>query len=269
MAGFWRDRVVIITGASSGIGLALAEFIAKRGGKVGMIGRDATRLAESQARLGTNCEACAADVTAPEALYAAVARIEARLGPCDILIASAGIHRYTNGRKLDAALAAEAAEMININVCGVINAFAAVLPGMVARKTGTICAVSSLGALVGLPTSAAYSASKAAVLNLCDGLRVDLKPAGVRVVAIGPGFVDTPMLIKSDRIVPRRLRAVPATDAAARIATAVERGDARCFFPRGMWLRVWVISKLPPSWFAALWGWMVRRKGVLQTRGDW
>jgi short-subunit dehydrogenase len=184
------------------------------------------------------------------------------------LVASAGIHRFTHGCKFDPQVTRDANEVIATNVSGVINAFAAVLPGMVERQSGHLCAIASIAGLLGLPTASVYSAAKAAVLTLCDGLRVDLRSAGVQVTAAGPGFVDTPMIRPEGRPAPDRVRVMSASTAARRIAWAIEHGRATYFFPTRTWIQAWIASKLPPAWFAWLWAWMIRRKEALKSRGE-
>lgn len=268
-SAFWRDKVVLITGASSGIGAALATLLAQRGSKVGLIGRSHPRLAEVHARIGPGSAFAIADVADIHALAPAVQQLEARLGCCDVMIANAGIHRRTNGAKLDTAVALDAHAVITTNVCGVVNAFACVAPGMVQRRQGRLCAIASIAGLLGLPRAAVYSASKAAVLTLCDGFRVDLEPMGIRVTAVGPGFVETPMLHPDDRQTPDGLRVMSADEAARRIVRAIERGRARCFFPTGTWLKAWLVSRLPASWYVRLWGALIRKKQRMQASGEW
>ncbi|MBI5863488.1 MAG: SDR family NAD(P)-dependent oxidoreductase [Planctomycetes bacterium] len=265
-ASFWQSKTVIITGGSSGIGQALAEYIAPSGARIGLLGRDEARLraaCESARTLGSaQAEWAACDITDAAATQAAIRTLESRLGPCDVLIAGAGIHRHTNGRTF---LAEDANAVVATNVNGVINAFGAVLPGMVARGGGRLVAISSLAALRGLPTSGAYSASKAAVRTLCDGIRVDLRHTGVQVTTILPGFVDTPMLGRERREkIPRILSPGQAAD---RIASAIERGRTECAFPLRTHLVAWIISRLPLCVYGWLWDWAVQKKRARRQPG--
>jgi short-subunit dehydrogenase len=235
---FWHDKCLVITGASSGIGWALARHASGRGAKVGLIARRAQRLVELTRVVeeqGGTAASAAADVTDREALAAAVRSIEARLGSCDVLIASAGVYRKSSVLDFDAA---KAQEVIATNVQGTINAIAAVLPGMVERRRGHIAVIASIAALVALPSGSVYRASKAALVALADSLRVDLHPLGVRVTLVGPGFVDTPMITDGERATLKDL--VSADDAAARICRAIEHGREACWFPR----RTWRLAKL-------------------------
>jgi short-subunit dehydrogenase len=242
---FWSGKCVVITGASSGIGQTLAERLAKRGAKVGLLARRVERLAqiaEGIRAAGGSCAYAPADVTDATGLAAAVRQIEASLGPCDVMIANAGIYRKTDVRRFDAAAADS---VIAVNLQGVIHAFAAVLPDMVARRAGRLVAVSSIAGMLGLPGAAAYCASKAAVTTLLASLRVDLYPLGVRVTAVCPGFVDTPMITDEERAA-RKDILTPA-DAADRICRAVERGRAEAWFPRGTWWMARLARALPPT----------------------
>lgn len=240
---FWQRKCVIITGASSGIGKALAEHLADRGARVGLIARSKDRLAELAATIesaGGRVTCAPADVTDAEQATRATRILEETLGPCDVLIASAGIHRFTPGAEFDADAARA---VVTTNVHGVINAVGAVLPGMVARRSGHLVAVASIAGMVGLPAVGAYSASKAAVVALMESLRVDLHRHNVKVTTICPGFVNTP-LIAGHR--PALLKFVLSPDdAARRIARAIEHGRSEYWFPWQMWLLARFARALP------------------------
>ena len=241
---FWPGKCVVITGASSGIGRALAEHLAPRGAKLGLIARRADvldELSRSLVERGTAAAyAAAADVSDADAMAAAVEALQSALGPCDLLVANAGIYRKSRVQDFDAA---KARAVIATNVQGTLNAIAAVLPGMIRRGSGHLAAVASIAALVALPAAGVYRASKAAVVALLDSLRVDLAPLGIRVTLIGPGFVDTPMLTDEERKTIKNL--VTAEEAARRIARALERGRAECWFPRSTWLLARAAGWLP------------------------
>jgi len=237
---FWQDQRVIITGASSGIGRALAEALVARGARLGLISRRQTQLTELAESLnrGTGLLPAAtatADVTRADEVQQAVAAIERELGPCDVLIASAGIHIPTPGPRFSPA---DANAVIATNVQGVINAIGAVLPGMVERRRGHVVAIASMAGLLGLPGVAAYSASKAAVITLMESLSIDLRRYGIRTTTICPGFVDTPLLKDHDRSKLKFL--ISAREAAERTLRAVEGGKAEAWFP---W-RMWAVARL-------------------------
>jgi short-subunit dehydrogenase len=242
---FWHQKCAIITGASSGIGWKLAELLAARGARVGLLARREPLLNEL-ARLITSRSGRAtfavADVTDLRQVRTALRTLEDELGPCDVLIANAGIYRKTNGREFDPA---KANAVVATNLQGVIHAIGAVLPGMVKRRRGHLAAVSSIAGTLGLPGAAAYSASKAAVITLLESLRLDLRPLGIKVTTICPGYVDTPMITDQDRAKVKNL--VSAEDAARRIVRAIERGRAECWFPWSTRLSTRLARWLPCS----------------------
>ncbi|PWQ99248.1 SDR family NAD(P)-dependent oxidoreductase [Leucothrix arctica] len=239
----WQGKCVIITGASSGIGEALGATLVARGAKVGLIARRQKNLESLSARLsdGTSQVAFAvADVTHTKALASAVQVLEESLGPCDILIANAGIYHKTDILNFDAA---RENAVIATNTQGVINSIAAVLPGMVSRQQGHIVAVSSIAAMIGLPAAASYSASKAALVTLFQSLRIDLHPHGVKATIAAPGFVDTPLITDEERETLKDL--ISAEQAADRICNAIERNCSVDWFPWQTWLVCRLLSFLP------------------------
>lgn len=241
---FWRDKCVLITGASSGIGRALAHVLAAQHARVGLLARRVARLhdlADEIARAGGHAAVAAADVAVREQVFEAVAELESTLGPCDVLVANAGVYRKTAARDFDVQ---RADLVLRTNLLGVVYPIGAVLPGMVRRGRGHLAAVSSVGGMIGLPGAAAYCASKQGVVTLLQSLRADLWHTGIRVTAVCPGFVDTPMITDQERATLRGL--VSAPDAARRIARAIERGRAEDWFPWWTALEVRLARLLPP-----------------------
>ncbi len=242
---FWQGKCVIITGASSGIGQALAEHLAARGAKVGLLARRENRLTElvqSITTAGGQAGFAIANVADPASTCAGVRTIEEQFGPCDVLVANAGVYRKTDVHNFDTAAANE---VITTNVQGVINSIGAVLPGMVQRRRGNIAAVASVAAMLGLPAAGAYSASKAAIVTLMESLRVDLYPLNVKVTTICPGYVDTAMITDHERQTLKNL--VPTADAARRITRAIERGRPELWFPWPTWFEARLARMLPFS----------------------
>lgn len=239
---FWRGKSVIVTGGSSGIGLAIADVAAAAGARVGLLARGAERLTTATAAIraaGGVVESIVCDVADATALAAAVADLEGRLDGCDVAVAAAGIHRTS--WPLDAAVAAE---VIGINVGGCINLAAAVLPRMIGRGRGRFCGIASIAGVVGLPGNAAYCASKAAVIAFLESLRLDAAPVGILVTTALPGVVDTPMITDAER---RGGKPVSAADAAAIILRAIEGGRAEIWFPRRTAVAARLARSLPPS----------------------
>ncbi len=216
----WSDRVVLITGASSGIGRGLALELARRGARLGLLARRADELnrivSEIEASDGIALP-LPADITDVDAVSKAVAELREALGPIDVLIANAGIGGSKAADKLSAA---DVAKVINVNVIGVANSTTAVIPEMVTRGQGQLVIISSLAAYRGLPKSAAYCASKAAVSAFAESLRVDLQSLGIDVTIIHPGFIKTPLtegrhaqmpwLMELDDAVKKMVRAIAA-----------------------------------------------------------
>jgi short-subunit dehydrogenase len=217
----------MITGASSGIGRGLAVGAARRGARVGLIARRAAVLDEVIGEIETNggkALAVPADVQDAEGLRTAAGKLANELGPIETLIANAGIATTTHATKL---ASSEIANVIQINVLGAANSVAAVLPEMISRGSGHLVAISSLAAYRGLPKSAAYCASKAALSSLFESLRIDLMSSGVAVTTIHPGFIKTSLTAGRGRM-PYLMELDYAVE---KILSAIERGKRSYAFP--------------------------------------
>jgi NAD(P)-dependent dehydrogenase (short-subunit alcohol dehydrogenase family) len=219
-------KIVVITGAASGLGRALARALAAEGATLAAVDRDAIGLTSLADELKPSPFASAvADVTDRGGLTAAVAGLEDRLGRIDLLIANAGIGLKTEAFPFPA-YAIE--QLVRVNLLGVVNSVAAVLPGMMRRGQGHLVGISSLASFRGLPGMAGYCASKAGVNALLDALRVELRPRGIQVTTICPGWIRTPMTAGLNVPMPHILE---AADAARRIVHAIRRGRAFVAFP--------------------------------------
>jgi 3-dehydrosphinganine reductase len=189
-----RGDHVIVTGGSSGIGLALAEEFAARGAVVSLLARGQDRLAAAADSLragGAEVRERSVDVTDPAALTAAIAELEAEAGPCAVLVTSAGQARP--GRFLE--LPDDVFRtMMEVDYFGTLWAVRAVTPGMVRRGGGTVVTIASAAGLIGVYGYTAYGAAKYAVRGLAEALRAELHPHGVRVACVFPPDVDTPQL---------------------------------------------------------------------------
>ena len=230
----WSDKVVLITGASSGIGRGLAVELASRGAKLGLVARRKDILDEIVTEIAAGGEnggehsasvAIPADVQDAESMRAAAGRLQSRFGRVDVLIANAGIGVSNDAAELDAG---KLANVINVNVIGAANSVAAVISEMVRRRSGHLVAISSLAAYRGLPKSAAYCASKAAVSAMFESLRLDLKPHGIDVTIIHPGFIKTPLTAGRKAKLPWLQELEPAVK---KIVTAIEKRKKSYAFP--------------------------------------
>ena len=190
----WKNKVVFLTGASSGIGEALALEMAKRGATLGLLARREELLKDLAAKCesaGGQARYFAVDVTDAATVGEAAESLRREFGTIDILIANAGIGgNNAETRNLNAEAVAQ---VVNINLLGAVNAVAAVLPQMLENRDGHLVAVSSLAGFRGLPKSAAYSASKAGMTAFFESVRLDVQHQGVAVTIIQPGFIKTPL----------------------------------------------------------------------------
>jgi len=230
-------QVAVVTGASSGIGWALAKALAAEGCRVGLLARREEPLKTLAAEIvaaGGTAFPTVADVTKRESIEAGVAAVRAALGPIDLAVANAGVGKPT---LLEPVNVADVEAMFRVNVLGLVYTFAAVMPEMLSRKSGRLVAVSSLAGYRGLPGESAYCASKAAVNVYTDGLRIHLRGTGVSATTICPGFVHTPMTAMNTFHMPG---VMTAEAAARRIVWAIKRGKKVDNFP---W-RLHLLTKL-------------------------
>ncbi len=234
----------MITGASSGIGAALAAHYARPGITLGVTGRDAARLAAVAAQLG---EAGAAvvqgvlDVRDRPALAGFLGGFDAA-HPVDLLVANAGV---LEGRQADGTLedGETARRVVEINLLGAIDTVHAVLPGMTGRAAGHIVLVSSLAGLSPVADAPAYSASKAGLLGYGRALRAALEPSGVRVSVVCPGYVESAM---TDSHIGKHPGKISAPAAARLIAAGVARNRAVIGFPQALF-RLAMITPFVPE----------------------
>lgn len=242
--------VTVVTGASSGIGRSLARRLAAGGDPVALMARRGDLLdslaGEIQA-VGGSALAIACDVTDRHAVHAAFQRISEALGPIQRLIANAGGGEPTNAARLDAS---HVADTVALNLMGTVYCVEAVLPGMLQRRQGHLVAVSSLAAYRGLPGGGAYSASKAALTNLMESLRIELRPQGIDVTVLLPGFVRTrPGPGTPKRGKPFRLE---LEDATARMERAIRARRSRFAFPLPLAALARLATLLPAPLFDRL-----------------
>ena len=249
---YWTNKVVMITGASSGLGRGMALEIAARGGNLGLLARREDLLNEivnETKRHNIKAIAATADVRDAKAVRAAADRFRNELGPIDILIANAGIGTADHAVSLTPE---HAANVIGINVLGAVNSVAAVLPEMVERKQGRLVAISSLAAYRGLAKSAAYCASKAALTAYFESLRIDLRRSGVGVTIIHPGFIKTDLTAGRHAKMPYLMELEYGV---RKIVSAIEKEKKIYTFPWQLATIVRTTSLMP----ASMYDWIAER----------
>jgi short-subunit dehydrogenase len=240
-------KTALITGGSTGIGLELAKALAKRGTKVVICGRRQSQLDEALKEIGENGSAIQCDVADPAAVQRMVDEAHQRLGSLELVIANAGI----GGDKPAARLKIEdIVPMLQINVIGACATITAAIPHLLAQGGGHLVGITSVAGYRGLPTSGAYSASKAAFSTFLESVRVDLFKRNVKVSDVRPGFIETPLTAKNKFPMPFLM---PADRAAQKILGALASGRRVYAFPWPMWMLIKVVTMVP--------GWLYDRLG--------
>lgn len=235
-------RVIWVTGASSGIGAEVARELARRGARVAATARGADALAELAAA-DRRIAAHPGDTTDAQAMERVAAEIRSSLGPIDIALLNAGTYRSVRPSEFSAEVFRP---QVEVNIMGTVNCIQAVLPDMLARRSGRIAVVASVTGFAALPMAAAYGATKAFLISMSDSLRADLQgeDSGVEVTVVAPGFVTTPLTQDNDFVMPFLIE---APEAARIIADGLERGDAEIAFPRRMTFAMKAIGRFLPG----------------------
>src|SRR5438132_4102719 len=237
---FFSNQVVLITGAASGLGRQLALDLAREGAVIAAVDLQEEPLTRLATELGGKRTAWAvADVTDPGAIRQAALELSGRLGAIDMLIANAGIGRDNSALNFRAE---DFNAQVQVNLLGVANSVAAVLPEMIGRRRGHLVGISSLASYRGLPRMLGYCASKAGVSSLMEGLRVELKESGIAVTTICPGWIKT-NLSKMVAVPAEQIMELPY--AASRIVEAIRRRLPYYAFPRAMTRKVRLLKWLP------------------------
>lgn len=248
------DKRILITGASSGIGRALALELAQRGNRVLICGRDRQALIEVAATAPDRLIPLPWDIRDSTQGEHAFRVAKERFGWLDLLILNAGTCEYINRGVIDVDLVER---VFSTNFHGSIQALKTVLPLLRAATPMShgdsskprIVGVSSMSTLVPLPRAEAYGASKAALRYFLESLRVDLLPQGIDVSVVSPGFVRTPLTDRNDFAMPF---IVSAEDAARRIVDGIERGRLHIAFPKRLYWPLKLMAALPPTLQLAL-----------------
>jgi short-subunit dehydrogenase len=239
-----KTRVALITGAGSGIGRELARTLAAEGTAIAAIDKKPeglTELADEFQRTNRTMAWEVADVTDALTLRQKVGELEERLGPVDLLIANAGVGLETSALCLQPE---DVTTVLQVNLLGVAHSIAAVLPGMLKRRSGHIVGISSLASFRGVPRMLAYCASKSGVNAFLEGLRVEVKPYNIAVTIICPGWVKTPM---TANIRGPRLDLMEADAAAKLIVGAIRKRRKFFAFPNSLAWRLRLLRWLPCS----------------------
>lgn len=237
---------IFITGGTTGIGLSLAKLYLEEGHRVGICARDLSKFPREIRDKYRLLECYEVDVTHRESLYQAIRSFAP--DQLDIVYANAG---RSVGPKIKTPQFSVACEIMDINIKGVLNTFDVALEIMMPKKKGHLVATASVAGFVGLPGAAAYSASKAAVLKLCESLSLDLKDDGINVTAIAPGFIDTPLTQKNNHKMPFLMN---SEKAARMIKNAVAKKKVLYVFPWQMKIVMTILEIMPRSWYRALMG---------------
>ena len=233
---------VFITGASSGLGAALARRYADQGHVLGLLARRGDRLKELSDTLPGSHHHYVVDVCDRQALHAAAEDFMQKVGRVDIVIASAGISAGTLTEQKDDFEVFKA--IFDTNVLATVATFEPFVPQMKKARAGTLVGIASVAGVRGLPGAGAYSASKSAVTTYCESLRLELKPFDVGVVTIAPGYIKTEMTAKNPYSMPFLLE---ADVFAKRAAFAIERRNSYVVIPWQMGL-VGKIMRALPNW---------------------
>jgi len=222
-------QTVWCTGAGKGIGRALVLRLAREGCRVAVSARtegDLVALADEASEFRGEVVPFPLDVTDEQAVVRAMDNIETSIGLPDLVVFNAGTHIPVRAEEFSVK---PFRDLVEINIMGVVYGLAAVLPRFIERRRGHVAIVASVTGYRGLPTAAAYGASKAALINMAESLKPELDRYGVRISVVNPGFVKTPLTDKNDFPMPFLIE---ADDAARRIVSGLRRGRFEIAFPR-------------------------------------
>ena len=238
------SKVAWVVGGSSGIGAAVARELVRRGATVAISAR---RKEQLQDVAGGDMLVLPADVTDAAAIAAAAARVRQELGPIDLAVLSAGYWKQRDPQDWDTEVFDQ---HIRVNLTGMSNSIAAVLPSMLQRHHGTIAGIASVAGYRGLAGAEAYGATKAAQVNLLESLRVHVARTGVQVTTVCPGFVRTDLTVGNPFPMPF---IIDAGQAARSICDGLERDRTEIIFPTPMALLMKTARLVPARAWTALW----------------
>ena len=272
---YWQGKVILITGGSSGIGLAVAQILTANGAHVWLLARQEKELQSALDSLRCSddqrCGTISADVSDWDQVTAAVAQVEQEVGLPDVVINSAGVVHPGYFQELDLDVFKW---MMNVNYYGTVYVCKAVAPGMIARGSGHIVNISSMAGLIGAYGYTAYGASKFAVTGFTDALRSEMKPVGIQVSIVFPPDTDTPQLEYENQYKPPETKAISgnagiksAEEVADEIVNQVERG--RYVIMTGFESKFWYwVSRFLGSNKNLVMDWMVAQAQRQIKRGE-
>jgi short-subunit dehydrogenase len=242
-------RTALVTGASAGIGRGIAERLAARGTTVALVARRAELLEDVKGVIesrGGKAVTVPADCASPDAIVAAVERMDRELGGLDMVVANAGIAGGRHARELTWS---NVGPMLQLNVMGAIATLVAAIPGMVTRGRGHLVGVSSIAGIRGLPKTATYSASKAALSTFLESVHVDFQGSGVFVSDVRPGYVKTDLTANRPYKMPMLMELEDALDI---IVHGLDAGDPVIAFPKRLAATLGATRLLPAAAYARL-----------------
>ena len=244
----FKNSVVLITGASSGIGYQLAKDLADEGAQLALLSRRTDTLQSLAAELNIKTKVIyyKCDVTVKNEVVEAISNIKKYFGKIDIAILNSGVG-YTSSVLSYSSV--EAQKTFNTNVLGAVYCIEQILQDFISERRGTIIGVSSLGDGKGFPKSGFYSASKAALTIMLESLRIELKKYNVKVITIKPGFVKTPMTDKNKFKMPYLM----SVEEGSKIILAGLKKDKRIIeFPWQTTIGAKILRMMPTRWFEAI-----------------
>jgi short-subunit dehydrogenase len=256
----YKDKIVVITGASGGIGAEIACLVAQRGAIPILLARRADKLAEVGARIAGEKGLFTVDVTINEQVTAAVEQIIKKYGTIDIWINNAGFGLFENVQDMSMD---HFEQLMEVNYFAVVRCTKAVLPHMLRVKRGHIINVASVAGKIGTPKGAGYSASKHAVLGFTNSIRAELADSGIRVSSLNPGPIDTPFFDISDpqghyKKNIQRYMLEPDTVALAMLRL-IQTGKAEITLPLSAALGAKLVQ-LFPNWLSGIAGRLLNKK---------
>lgn len=234
-----------ITGASSGIGEALARQLCAQQNSVSAVARRQDRLTALGAEL-TGFFGATADVTNPTTLKTVINDAVNKIGPVDVAILNAGMYQPQDGADIDPKIYWQ---HMDVNYMGVVNALASLVPLMIQHGGGKIVIISSVAGWRGLPKSAAYGPTKAALISLAESLTFDLAPHNIKIQVICPGFVESEATTVNDFEMPGLMT---ADTAAATILDSIKKSDFLVHFPKSFTRKLALLRWIPDNWYFKL-----------------